>query len=68
MKRNIFKAIIQIAINTVAITLAYKLGERSGYSEGRNDGEMAGRCKHCVMYDEESDSCADIPDFDKIYS
>ena len=68
MKRKIIKAIIQIAINTAAITLAYKLGERSGYNEGWNDGEMAGGCKRCVMYDEDSDRCADIPDFDRIYS
>lgn len=64
MRKNVIKVIIQIAINTAAITIAYKLGEKSGY----NDGELAGGCKRCVMYDEDSGRCADIPDFDRIYS
>ena len=68
MRNKVIKTIVCIAINTAAITIAYSLGKDSGYEEGRNDGEMAGRCKHCVMYDEESDSCDDIPDYDKIYS
>ena len=68
MKKNVIKAIIQIAINTAAITLAYKLGEKNGYNEGWYDGELAGGCKRCGMYDEDSGSCADIPDFEGIYS
>ena len=68
MRNKVIKTIVCIAINTAAITIAYSLGKDSGYEEGRNDGEKAGGCKRCVMYDEESASCADIPDFDKIYS
>ena len=34
MRNNVIKAIIQIAINTAAITIAYKLGEKSGYNDG----------------------------------
>ncbi len=68
MRKNVIKTIICIAVNTAAITLAYKLGERSGYDNGWNDGEMAGGCKRCVMYDEDSDTCSDIPDFKGLYS
>lgn len=65
---KVLKAAITIAINTAAITLAYKLGEKNGYNNGWNNGELAGGCKRCVMYDEDSDTCADIPDFEGIYS
>ena len=65
---KVLKAAITIAINTAAITLAYKLGEKNGYNNGWNNGELAGGCKRCVMYDEDSDTCADIPDFEGLYS
>ena len=68
MRKNVIKTLICLAVNTTVLTLAYKLGEKNGYNEGWNDGEMAGGCKRCVMYDEDSDRCADIPDFDRIYS
>ncbi len=66
--KNIIKILIQITVNIVAVIAAYKLGGNSGYEEGWNDGEMAGGCKGCAMFDEKRDSCADIPDFDRIYS
>ena len=66
--KNTIKILIQIAANITAVLAAYKLGENSGYEEGYNDGEIAGGCKHCAMYDEDSDTCADIPDFDGLYS
>ena len=65
---KVLKAAITIAINTATITLAYKLGEKNGYTDGWNDGEMSGGCKRCVMYDEDTDSCPDIPDFEGLYS
>ena len=68
MRKNVIKAIIHIAINTAAIMIAYKLGKNSGYEDARNEGEGANGCQRCVMYDEDSDSCADISDFDRIYS
>ena len=66
--KNTIKIFIQITANIAAVIAAYKLGRNSGYEEGWNDGEMAGGCKRCVMYDEDDDTCADIPDFDRIYS
>ena len=42
--------------------------KKEWYEDGWNDGEMAGCCKGCAMFDEKHDSCADIPDFDRIYS
>ena len=68
MRKNVIKTMICIAINTAVLTIAYKLGEKNGYTDGWNDGEIAGGCKRCVMYDEDSDTCADIPDFEGIYS
>ena len=68
MRKNVIKTIICIAVNTAALTIAYKLGKNSGYEDGWNDGEMAGGCKRCVMYDEDSDTCSDIPDFKGLYS
>ena len=65
---NTIKILIQIAANITAVLAAYKLGKNSGYEKGYNDGEMVGGCKRCAMYDEDSDSCADIPDFEGLYS
>ena len=66
--KNTIKILIQIAANIAAVLAAYKLGKNSGYVEGYNDGEIAGGCKRCAMYDEDSDSCADIHDFEGLYS
>lgn len=63
---NILKAAISIAINTAAITIAYKLGEKSGYNDGWNEGAAAGVCAKCVF--DGPEDCADIPDFEGIYS
>ena len=68
MKNNVMKTLICLAVNTAVLTLVYKLGEKSGYTDGWNNGELAGGCKKCVMYNEDSDSCPDIPDFEGIYS
>ena len=68
MRKTVIKTMICIAVNAAVLAIAYKLGEKKGYEDGWNDGEMAGGCKRCVMYDEDSDTCADIPDFDRIYS
>ena len=66
--KNTIKIFIQITANIAAVIAAYKLGRNTGYEEGWNDGEMAGGCKRCVMYDEDDDTCADIPDFKGLYS
>ena len=66
--KNTIKILIQITANIAAVIAAYKLGRNSGYEDGWNDVEMAGGCKGCAMSDEKRDSCADIPDFDRIYS
>ncbi len=68
MRKNIIKTIVCIAINSAVLAITYKLGRNSGYEEGYNDGEIAGGCKRCAMYDEDSDTCADIPDFEGLYS
>ena len=68
MRRTVFKTMICIAVNTAVLVIVYKLGEKKGYDNGWNDGEMAGGCKRCVMYDEDSDTCSDIPDFKGLYS
>ena len=63
---NTLKAAITIAINTIAISVAYKLGEKSGYNDGWNEGAAAGVCAKCVF--DGPEDCADIPDFEGIYS
>ena len=66
LRNNVIKAIVQIAINTAAITIAYKLGEKRGYNDGWNEGAAAGVCAKCVF--DGPEDCADIPDFEGIYS
>ena len=64
MRKNVIKTFVCIAVNTAVLTIAYKLGEKKGYT----DGEKSCGCKRCVMYDEDSDTCSDIPDFNGLYS
>ena len=66
MRKNVIKAIIQIAINWVAISAAYKLGKKNGYNDGWNEGAAAGVCARCVF--DGPEDCADIHDFEEIYS
>ncbi len=63
---KVIKAIVMIAANTAAITIAYKLGSNKGYDEGWEDGATAGVCAKCVFNGPED--CSDIPDFNGIYS
>ena len=68
MRKNVIKTVVCLAVNTAVLTIVYKIGEKKGYEDGWNDGEMAGGCKRCVMYDEDCDICADVPDFEGLYS
>ena len=63
---KVIKTIILLAVNTAAITIAYKLGSSKGYDEGWEDGAEAGVCAKCVFGGPED--CSDIPDFEGIYS
>ena len=63
---KVIKAIAILAVNTAAITIAYKLGSRKGYVKGWEDGAEAGVCAKCVF--DGPQGCSDIPDFEGIYS